>query len=95
MAARALWAGFAETADSFVICRDCLAETQVVETRDTGDTVKRRRACPNGHRFSTEEVYREDITGLRLIAERLADLRDMLAAPIQAEDAHESRPAPL
>jgi transcriptional regulator NrdR family protein len=34
----------------------CGQKTSVIDTRDTNDRLKRRRKCPNDHRFNTVEV---------------------------------------
>jgi transcriptional regulator NrdR family protein len=37
-------------------CPECQASSSVIETRAASGNLRRRRKCPNGHRFSTMEV---------------------------------------
>jgi transcriptional regulator NrdR family protein len=37
-------------------CTECSEPTQVIETRLQHFRIKRRRCCPNGHRFNTLEI---------------------------------------
>jgi len=36
-------------------CPECGKDTMVVDSRSTDDSVRRRRECNEGHRFSTQE----------------------------------------
>ena len=38
-------------------CVKCGKGTRVTDSRPTSDSVYRRRICPEGHRFTTTEVF--------------------------------------
>lgn len=40
-------------------CPQCGKATDVIDSRARGATVKRRRRCPNDHRFTTTEIIGE------------------------------------
>lgn len=41
---------------SQALCPECKSPSSVVETRAAFDSLRRRRKCANGHKFSTIEV---------------------------------------
>ena len=45
-------------------CPDCSSALTVLETRHTASTIRRRRECTKGHRFTTEETIVADAEGL-------------------------------
>lgn len=42
----------------------CTAWTEVLESRKSGDTIRRRRRCANEHSFTTYEVIADDYVRL-------------------------------
>lgn len=54
---------------SHYLCPECGQKTGVYDTRPHGPILKRRRKCPQGHRFTTFEIH-----GLSL--EKLSQLID-------------------
>ena len=44
---------------SQALCPECKAPSSVVETRAAFDSLRRRRKCVHGHKFSTIEVSNE------------------------------------
>lgn len=59
----------------------CGKTTRVVESRESGKSVRRRRECSDGHRFSTTESV---VYGTGPTAQRTAWARILDAAPLQA-----------
>lgn len=43
-------------------CPECSGSTTVIETRLSHSRLRRRRKCPNGHRFSTLELPHDTTT---------------------------------
>lgn len=48
-------------------CTKCQEPTQVIGTRLQSFRIKRRRSCPNGHRFNTIEVPADSYKRLKAL----------------------------
>jgi transcriptional regulator NrdR family protein len=71
-----------------IICPKCSARAVVIDTRESGHTVKRRRKCPEcGARWSTWEVMFDE--GMNIDAAKEASIAAMIEAKITLRDALE------
>lgn len=74
-------------------CAECGGQTSVIDTRPSYRRLRRRRKCPNGHRFSTVEIpmdARQQLKDLILWAARQTDAQgdDDLVAYIDGKTDH-------
>jgi transcriptional repressor NrdR len=59
-------------------CPRCSKKTDVLETRKSkyNEFTKRRRECPTcGHRFTTKELFQEDVPSIKKLREELREAR--------------------
>jgi transcriptional regulator NrdR family protein len=52
----------------------CDAETHILETRISGEGVRRRRECIHGHKFSTLELPMQDAKQYLKLGRLIADM---------------------
>ncbi len=80
-----------------LVCPVCMGNTKVIDSRSTGDhSIRRRRKCVNGHRFTTFEVLSNEADQLDMlekaekellaVADRLEKLSNHIRAAMKGKE---------
>jgi len=70
-------------------CPQCHRQTKVIDSRESGDRLRRRRVCELGHRFTTYERIEEDYIMIKQVIIMRTDL-NMRKGKMIAQGAHAS-----